>query len=124
MSYDKISDVKIGDVIYIEVDFSEGLQTKRRPCLAIKVAERELGRFPIYSFRESGYESQKEEVKRVLYEIKDWTMAGLSRISWVNVANYEIVNPAYLNIEIIGKFTKKDIDGLIEFYKNYLSHLN
>lgn len=99
------------------------MQTKRRPCLAIKIAEQELGRFPIYSFKDRGYESQKEEVKRVLYEIKDWTMAGLQRISWVNVANYEIVNPAYLNIEIIGQFTKRDIDGLIAFYKRYISKL-
>lgn len=100
------------DVCIANVPFDGSDKLKVRPALVVKIKDNYVSVFKITS----QYENKSEKIKRAYYPIKNWEIAGLNRISYVDtLQTYDIDKATILKNRPIGKLTKTDVLGLYQF---------
>ena len=100
------------DVCIENVPFDGSDKSKVRPALVVKIKDNYVSVFKITS----QYENKSEKIKRAYYPIKNWEIAGLNRISYVDThQTYDIDKATILKNRPIGKLTKEDVSGLYQF---------
>ena len=94
------------------VPFDGSDKSKVRPALVVKIKDNYVSVFKITS----QYENKSEKIKRAYYPIKNWEIAGLNRISYVDtLQTYDIDKATIFKNRPIGKLTKEDVSGLYQF---------
>ena len=89
------------DVCIANVPFDGSDKSKVRPALVVKIKDNYVSVFKITS---------------KYYPIKNWEVAGLNRISYVDThQTYDIDKATILKNRPIGKLTKTDVLGLYQF---------
>lgn len=68
----------------------------------------------------SKFEGKSAYIQSKYYEIKDWIAAGLRQPSWVDTINPRLLSTEELSVHVIGRFTKRDIEGLVAFLEERL----
>ena len=94
------------------VPFDGSDKSKVRPALVVKIKDNYVSVFKITS----KYQNKSEKIKRAYYPVKNWEVAGLNRISYVDThQTYDIDKATILKNRPIGKLTKTDVLGLYQF---------
>ena len=102
------------DVCIANVPFDGSDKSKVRPALVVKIKDNYVSVFKITS----KYQNKSEKIKRAYYPIKNWEVAGLNRISYVDtLQTYDIDKATIFKNRPIGKLTKEDVSGLYQFYR-------
>ncbi|HFI0638297.1 TPA: hypothetical protein ACGO3K_000360 [Streptococcus suis] len=99
------------DVLVSYVEYADGTGGKTRPMIITSIN----GDTIVVRRITSKFFNKSDHIKQKYYEIKDWKRAGLKMPSWVDIKPPMRVNKNQFVIRVIGKFTKRDIDGLSKF---------
>ncbi len=101
--------------IYIaDVPFEDKSDSKIRPALVIKVANKRVNIFKITT----KFKSKPKKIKKLYYPIQEWSNAGLKEQSYVDThRTYNLAQDAIFSRKPIGKLNSTDVIGLFEFIK-------
>ena len=89
---------------------SWGDDGKRRPVLVLSVDDDEVAVFQITS----KYETKSEAIQSRYIAIEDWTQAGLSKQSYIDVGRIIDLPIAAIRPAPLGKLSEKDLQKLLE----------
>ncbi|HEM3642567.1 TPA: hypothetical protein U1C36_001721 [Streptococcus suis] len=108
-----MSSIKISefDVVVSYVKYADGTGGKTRPMIVTSVN----GDTIVVRRITSKFFNKSEYIQQKYYEIKDWQQAKLKLPSWVDIKPPMRVNKDKFVISVIGRFTKRDIEGLSRF---------
>jgi hypothetical protein len=92
---------------------SWGEDGKHRPVLVYVIDADEVGIYQITT----QYESKSEHIRAKYFEIKDWAIAGLDRLSYVDIGTLIDIPLTQLDGKTsIGKLTEADKQRFFDFF--------
>ncbi len=100
------------DIYIANVPFDEGISSKLRPALVIKIEQEQVMVFKVTS----QYQKKSAQIKKLYYPIKEWQQAGLKKQSYIDTHKlYRLTRTWVFSRQPIGKLTDTDRLGLFNF---------
>lgn len=103
--------MRTNDLISLYVSFVETNGGKSRPVLIRKVSEQTVEAYKITS----KYQNKSFYIRQQYYPIKDWKVAGLKKLSWVDLGNLYRFPNADISFQEIGHLSKLDQNKISDF---------